>query len=307
MLAVPGKVDESFVGRFPIPFDTALMIDRPLIRDWILLFVCGWILAQTHWPGRVVVHAITYRLADGSTVQGVLHAGSAQLRIIQDRIERWDDDVESNSMVIARWRRELADFYSRSGSRRTVDRESPVSQASFEPNPIARPEPSIRLDCRYWAIVRDTTDEWIRSQESAIAGKLQSRGEVPVQIGPAKMVRPRSGWAGVAATAGPMLLAGMLATGMCLWSLTNPAILLGGPKDIASSGPKNSDPTNSDPKNTARQSGRRTSRLATVDRIPIEIPARWVRVHQPPGVKLRQVSFTVIVLAALVVQLSALV
>jgi hypothetical protein len=181
---------------------------------------------------------------------------------------------------MARWRRELADFYCRSGVAGSKSKQpGEVTQVAFEATTSA----TSNRDAAYWRLVRDKTDQWIAEAEASLAAKQNTRGRAPVQLGPVEM----SG-IGLAGNLMSILIAAMLATGFCLWSMTSPAIELRTEDDhaVRSSFAGSVGPSN--------------------ERIEVAIPAEWVRINQPTSVKLRRVAVAIIVFGAIAIQLKAI-
>tara|TARA_R110002049_G_scaffold47902_1_gene138451 strand:- start:167594 stop:168433 length:840 start_codon:yes stop_codon:yes gene_type:complete len=273
------------------------MLNRTLIRDWVLLFICGWVIAHANWPAGVPVRTITYWPGDGTVKQTVVSANDPRVAILKDRIRRWDQIADPTPLVVAKWRRELADFYCQSGigaGSAEPDAESrpqgplsqtPVRQVSFTPdgNRVLSAKVAESSDTRYWRTVRDRTDAWIHDCESVLAAKRMARGAPPAQLGPIL-----AGPVGMVGNFLSALIAAMMATGFCLWSLTCPSIEL-----------------NAD-EHAIRRSRLQVSADRAVDTIAVGVPARWVRVHQPVGVKLRSWSFAALVMAAIATQLNVI-
>lgn len=234
------------------------------------------VIALAQWPKGLDRQTIRFRDPSGHVQQYSLSSDDPRLLLVAEQLRRWKDGGFSGAIALAKWRHELAGFYAENVTDVEIKPTQAVVPVSFEQ--VVPAAKALTPDtASYWMMAQRRAEQELRHAEQQLARRLDSSGPQPLELG--ELVPPAVGTAPLAISA----LAGIIvACGFVFWSYLCPAIRLQDRMSmVASDQPETEDPPATSP-------------------LQLEIPADWVRVHQPLGVHLRRLGYAAIVTTALV-------
>lgn len=257
------------------------------------------ILTFAMMPADPPRQEFTWTDPSGNTQLYSLALDDPRLDELNTQLRVWRGEWPTTKLSLAKWRREIADFYAQSirdskssdpantateatePTSPSDDESGTVVQVSFSSNsetetvavePIEAAISPARAD--YWRFVRDQTAQVVLSEEAKLRKRRSGAAQPPVTF--LRIVDDHRGLRSYIAAA----VAGLLTVGLfCMWSIASPVRRLS--TAILAEPVLDADST------------------AEGGALRIEIPSQWVRINQTRSVILRRATCSLLVLAAL--------
>jgi hypothetical protein len=258
--------------------------------DFLLVACSVAVILLATWPETSPRQWVQIRQPDGSLRQYSMPEHDPRIAQLTLALEKWGKAGQETRLAVAQWRAELADFYiSRiADAPSSVAPKTPVRPVAFRRPPESKedggelPElgqpaddPQLgRLD--YWRDFKQLASDSIADVEEIRRSRRALEIPPPIVFGP---IQPgHKPWQAIAFAP----LAGLIvASFFALWSHRFPAIQL-----------RSARMNETLPDEDAAES--------YPEEIRLDVPAAWVRVHQPLSVVARTIAMGTLVLMAIV-------
>ncbi len=254
------------------------MFRRVATYDSLLLAVSVSVITLTLWPtSGVSRQPFCWRNATGQTQTYSLAVDDPRLQKLRKMASEWGNKTPSHPLTIAKWRKELADFY----AKQLAGGDNAVVQASFagkdNTHPGLSPSPrSLTPDDRnFWLQLSADASRIIAAENRTLQQRTKLAGPSPIVFG--ELIEGRRGRNELAIG---VFLGILTAAGFAIWSRLSPVIQIAAGGDTAAKHP-------------------REIAVQSDSGIRMEIPREWVRIRQPLGVSLRRLAYAILVLWAL--------
>ena len=229
--------------------------------DFLLFGSAIALLIIVLWPVQSDHQWVVIEASDGNHQSYLVPVDDPRLQVLKRHLENWKNPTSSRDLRIARWYQEVADFYLHRDATKIQRDVAQVSFVAGVPSQREFNQPS------YWSLLRRQARIQVAKAEQDLRVQRQS-SVPPVNLGPvAQSIRPKRAYAIAILSATLVVLLGTVR------QRSRPPIQLA--CDI-------------DSPQVASES---TS-------IPLQIPASWIRIHQPLEVRLWRMAYRTAVVSA---------
>ena len=257
------------------------MARRLLSLESLLLTGSVFLLALACWPPGPTRQSVYFRSSEGELIHRRFEVDSPSLATYRSRLKTWATPPPApESLAVAKWRRELCDFY----ASELAEAEPTVVQVSFtdsQPAVIAPRKPPTASAPQapsspdYWRDQSKLAGAAIDSHQALLTARSETRLP-PIVFG--KLTSGQRPRMAIPTSAGCALLVAVM---FAIWGQRDPVVKLG-PCDIQSTPIPDGHASPDD--------------LSEAHRLSVVVPRDWVRVRQSFGVRIRQILFLALVL-----------
>lgn len=252
------------------------------VHDFLLVAFAVAVISISQWPESGRRQWVQLRQKDGTLREFSLPENDSRLAKLSLSLEKWARAGQETPLAIARWRAELAEFYagrtaetSHRSSTSTIRAVSFRSDAKPTTPNVTEAERLRRVEHSFWLNQAEAARRAVDKIEEVRRSRRELEVPPPIVFG---RLAPagKPGHAVLFAT-----LAGLAsALAFAAWSYACPALGWS-----AKSG-RSTSPDSVSSSEDSRQ-------------LQLVVPADWIRLRQPLGVRLRQAAVPLLVLAAI--------
>jgi hypothetical protein len=252
------------------------------VHDFLLVAFAVAVISISQWPESGRRQWVQLRQVDGTLRQFSLPENDPRLAKLKLSLEKWARAGQETRLAIARWRTELAEFYAeRTAETSHRDSPGPIRAVSFRgdstPNSpkLTEADRLRRLEHAFWLKQADAAREAVAKIEEVRRSRRALEVPPPIVFG---RLAP-AGKPGYAILFSTLigLTAGLAFAG---WAYLCPAWRWSSKTGASKS-----------PDSVLTRENSRPLQLV--------VPADWIRLRQPSGVRLRQAAVPLLVLAAI--------
>jgi hypothetical protein len=249
---------------------------RMAIHDFLLIAIAVILISLSMLPKGEARQTLVIRDPSGNLQTYSLNASDPRLASLRRKLTTWSRPAPNPRLSIQKWCAEVADYYAKQTEPQAnrVENVVPVSFKLKSPVPTNASEAkALNAQHAHWLHLAAEARNAIAKSESEIDRLKKLAGSPPVQLGEVASGKHSSRM---------LVLAGVyglcVACGFALWTHVCPSIRL--------------QSTAMSPRQAAAPDDKRP-----IGGLQLEIPPKWVRLHQPTQVVIRQTAFAVVMIA----------
>ena len=276
------------------------------VHDFLLVLLSAAVLTLLLWPPSPAIRQVNIRRNDGSVQSYQLATNDPKLAKLELDLQRWSKPKPNSRLAINKWKAELGGLYAeRTLPRVEQQEEKRILPVSYYPDQAekrataAREAATLEQQRAYWLDFQRQAESTVEGEEQRQKQMLSLRSRPSIVIGE---LRP--------APYTPKALLGSSLIGVCVamlfvaWNYLIPSIqLVKQSSDSASTAV-----TDRSVCNTLASAPANQQRLAEPNsslQFQVMLPARWLKVHQPLGVWIRQAAYLTLILSVALVASSS--
>ena len=254
---------------------------RMAIRDFLLVFTATLVIALSLWPGARARQTVDLSSPQGVSQRYSLALDDPRLEKLRRDLDGWSRGSPHTALAVAKWQAELADYYAQRAQTpaHTAHSTSGIATVSFVDSP--RDNPSLPTSGQRWGTYWEEVGSQARHSVAVEHAKLEqhrARTVPPIRFGSVVEVRPPH------AFMVSCVLGCLMGSLFAAWTFSCPSIGLLNDSNEA---------------NLRRLQGQGSSHPPCAE-LQLQIPAAWVRVHQPVLVIVRRILYASLVIAGIV-------
>lgn len=273
-------------------------------HDFLLVLLSTAVLTLLLWPPSPAVREVEIRRNDGSLQAYQLAASDPKLANLEEKLQRWSKPKTSSRLAISKWHAELGGLYADRTKPRVKEQRRRILPVSYyseqeeKRNAAARETTQLKQQHAYWV-------EFQRQAERAVLGEQQRQEQLlALRSNPAVTIGELQ--------PGPYTSQALLSSsiiGLCAamlfgaWTYLTPSIQLVR-QASATSVPPAAKTSHVSPSQAREQT---TPEAINSLQFQVMLPAKWLRVHQPLGVWVRQAAYLTLILSVVLVASSSVI
>ena len=266
-------------------------------HDFLLVLLSAAVLSLMLWPPAPAVREIEIRLNDGSTQAYQLAAGDPKLANLAQKLQHWSTPKPSAKLAISKWQAELGSLYANRTAPRVTQQPKRILPVSYYPDDAEKRATAVREAAElkqqhiYWLEFQRQAERVTQAEKQRQEQMLELRSNPAITIGD---LQP--------GPYPPQALLYSSIIGLCAsmlfgaWNYMVPSIqLVKQASGSAKAHPASSKPTEKPLMSTATQPAQ----------FQVMLPAKWLKVHQPLGVWIRQAAYLMLIVSVVLVASSS--
>jgi hypothetical protein len=278
------------------------------VHDFLLVLLSAAVLALLLWPPSPAIRQVDIRRNDGSFQSYQLATSDPKLAKLEQELQRWSKPKASSQLAISKWQAELGGLY----AERTLPRgkqpgEKKILPVSYYPDQAEKREAAAREVANqeqrhaYWLDFQRQAERSVEGEEQRQKQMLSLRSRPFITIGelqPAPYTRK--------ALLGSSLIGFCVAMLFVTWTYLVPSIHLikQSSKSVRTTVTDRSACNAIEPAQADNQLPREP--ISSLQ-FQVMLPAKWLKVHQPLGVWIRQATYLTLILSVTLVASSSFV
>jgi len=272
------------------------------IHDFLLVLLSAALLTLLLWPPSSAIRQVDIRRYDGSIQSYQLAANDPKLAKLEEELQRWSKPKPNSQLAISKWQAELGGFY----AERTLpgvkqQEEKRILPVSYYPDhaekreTAAREAANLEQQHAYWLDFQRQAVRSVEEEEQRQRQMLSLRSRPSIMIG-----ELRSAPYTRKALVGSSLVGLCVAMLFAAWNYLIPSIQL--VKQPSESGrPAGADGSDCDIIEPAESDRQHLRESISSLQFQVMLPAKWLKVHQPLGVWIRQAAYLTLIMSVALV------
>lgn len=263
-------------------------------HDFVLVLLAAAVLALLLWPPGPAVREVEVRRNDGSLQTYRLTADDPKLANLMAKLQQWSNPKPNSRTAINKWNAELGGLYAERSKPAVVEELKRILPVSYYPDLAKKREAAtqqaalLKRHQAYWLEFQRQAEQAVKTEQQRQKTLLALHANPPVSVG--------------ALQPGPYAPNAILLSfliGICaallfsVWNFLAPSIQLVKQASTSSEAQEVSkDKAPSPPLvGPATSVTPASSRGAAALQFQVTLPAKWLKVHQPLSVWIRQAAY----------------
>jgi hypothetical protein len=271
---------------------------RMAAHDFLLVLLSAAVLALLLWPPGPAVRVVEVRRNDGSLQTYQLTADDPKLANLTQKLQRWSNPKSNSRTAINKWNAELGSLYAERTTPEVAEVIKRILPVSYYPDHAKKREAAaqqaaqLKQQQAYWLEFQQQAEQAVLSEQERQEKLLALHTHPPISIGD-----PQPGPYPPKAILSSSLIGLCAAMLFGAWNFLAPSIQL--VKQASVSNESRLFPENDTPSNHA--DGPLPNAAADSLQFQVTLPAKWLKVHQPFGVWVRQTAYLVLIASVVLV------
>ena len=272
-------------------------------HDFLLVSLSAAVLALLLWPPAPAVREVEVRRNDGSLQTYQLTADDPKLANLIRKLQRWSDPKHNSRTAIHKWNAELGSLYAERAMPVVTKELKRILPVSYYPDHAKKREAATQQAAQlkeqqaYWLEFQRQAEQAVQTEQQRQADLHALHANPPISIS-VPQPGPHS----------PIALVSAALIGLCVamlfgvWNFLTPSIQLANQASVSNeSRPSSENGTLSNPTGEWHTDDLQTRTAANSRQFQVTVPARWLKVHQPLSVWIRQTAYFLLIASVVLV------
>ncbi len=267
-------------------------------HDFLLVLLSAAVLALLLWPPGPTVREVEVRRNDGSLQTYQLTADDPKLANLTQKLQRWSNPKTNSRTAINKWNAELGSLYAQRTTPEVTEELKRILPVSYYPDHAKKREVAaqqaaqLKQQQAYWLDFQRQAEQALQTEQQRQEDLLALHARPPISIGD-----PQPGPYPPKAILSSSLIGLCAAMLFSAWNFLAPSIQL--VKQASVSNVTGQSPANAPRSNQANAP--QTNAAANSLQFQVTLPAKWLKVHQPLSVWIRQTAYIVLIASVVLV------
>ena len=267
-------------------------------HDFLLVALSAAVLALFLWPPGPAVREVEVRRHDGSLHTYQLTADDPKLANLTQKLQRWSNPKHNSRTAINKWNVELGSLYAERTIPKVTEELRRILPVSYYPDHAKKREAANRQAAQlkqqqaYWLAFKKQAEQALQIEQKRHNELLALHASPPISI---SVPRP--------SPHSPIAILSASLIGLCVamlfgfWNFLAPSIQLEKQASVASVAHQSSENAK-----CSKVTGDLPPRTAANSlQFQVILPARWLKVHQPLSVWIRQTAYLLLIASVIFV------
>jgi len=267
-------------------------------HDFLLVLLSAAVLALLLWPPGPTVREVEVRRNDGSLQTYQLTTDDPKLANLTQKLQRWSNPQNNSRTAINKWNAELGSLYAQRTTPRVTEELKRILPVSYYPDHAKKREVAaqqaaqLKQQQAYWLDFQRQAEQALQTEQQRQEDLLALYARPPISIGD-----PQPGPYPPKAILSSSLIGLCAAMLFSAWNFLAPSIQL--VKQASVSNGLGQSPANAPRSNHA--GAPQSNAAANSLQFQVTLPAKWLKVHQPLSVWIRQTAYIVLIASVVLV------